>query len=98
MQAPAARAHRLANLRFVGAIATGLLLVGADAAMAAPTQARFAYVDPGAGSFLLQALVAMFAGAVVAVNAYWSRIKRFLGLASDKSSGDEKPGSRPDDD
>jgi hypothetical protein len=30
----------------------------------------------------------MFAGALVAGNVYWSRIKRFLGLGSDESSDD----------
>ncbi len=39
---------------------------------------RLAYLDPGSGSFILQALVAMLAGAIVAINAYWTRIKRFF--------------------
>ena len=48
---------------------------------------RLAYLDPGAGSFILQALVATIAGAIVAINAYWTRIKRLLGLAE---KGDEE--------
>ena len=36
----------------------------------APDGPRLAYLEPGPGSFLLQALVAMLAGAVVAINAY----------------------------
>ena len=42
-----------------------------------------AYIDPGSGSFILQALIATLAGALVAVNIYWQKIKRFLGLSSD---------------
>ena len=76
----------------------GALFLGfADAAVAASTSSRLAYVDPGAGSFILQAAVAMFAGAVVAINAYWARIKRFLGLGADDGNGDEKPAARSDD-
>jgi hypothetical protein len=41
-----------------------------------------AYIDPGSGSFIFQALIAAFAGAMVAGHAYWKRIKRFLGLSS----------------
>ena len=55
------------------------------------------YIDPGAGSFVLQALVAAFAGVVVAASAYWSRIKRFLGLGNDGSDSDDEPGDRSDD-
>ena len=46
-----------------------------------------AYIDPGSGSFILQALIATLAGALVAVNIYWQKIKRFLGLSGD---GDEE--------
>ncbi len=59
-----------------------------EAAIAISEGPQLAYVDPGAGSFVLQAVVAMFAGALVAGNVYWSRIKRFLGLGSDESSDD----------
>ena len=45
-----------------------------------------AYIDPGTGSFVLQALVATFAGAAVAVNLHWKRIKRFFA----RSQGGEK--------
>jgi hypothetical protein len=50
------------------------------------------YVDPGAGSFILQALVAMIAGAIVALNAYWTKIKKFFrGTPSEPDEGNGAP-------
>jgi hypothetical protein len=37
-----------------------------------------AYLDPGTGSMLLQAVVAGVAGAAVAGKLYWRRLKAFL--------------------
>jgi hypothetical protein len=37
-----------------------------------------AYLDPGTGSMLLQAVVAGVAGAAVAGKLYWRRLKGFL--------------------
>ena len=48
-----------------------------------------AYIDPGSGSFILQALIATLAGTLVAVNIYWQKIKRFLGLSSDDDEQDQ---------
>jgi hypothetical protein len=39
-----------------------------------------AYLDPGAGSMILQALVGGVAGAAVVGKLYWARIKRMLGF------------------
>jgi hypothetical protein len=52
-----------------------------------------AYIDPGSGSFILQALIATLAGALVAVNIYWQKIKRFLGLSSDDDDEQGQSGS-----
>jgi multisubunit Na+/H+ antiporter MnhC subunit len=72
------------------ALAGALGLVLADPAQAARVEAQhLAYVDPGAGSFILQAVVAGIAGAAVAVSAYWRRIKRFLGIDSGRDDGAE---------
>jgi hypothetical protein len=51
---------------------------------------RLAYIDPGAGSFLLQALIAAFAGIVVTMSVYWQKLKSLLGLGrdDDKNNGD----------
>lgn len=43
---------------------------------------RFAYLDPGAGSFMIQALVAALAGVAVTLRLYWTRIRSLLGLAT----------------
>ena len=42
---------------------------------------QLAYIDPGAGSFIFQALVAALAGIAVMSRLYWSKIKKFFGLA-----------------
>ena len=56
--------------------AAGLLLIAA-----APAHA---YLDPGAGSMLAQLAAAGFAGVVVLVRMYWSRIVA-------KLKGEKKP-------
>ena len=52
-----------------------------------------AYLDPGTGSFLIQAVVAVLAGVAVALRTYWSRVKSFLGLSSPdgEEAGAEAP-------
>ena len=60
-----------------------VLLAGPASASPGPL---LAYVDPGAGSFLLQALVAAMAGIIVTVNIYWQKIKTLFRF-----------GSKPDD-
>ena len=81
------------------ALALGLALPASAAAEAAGGAPRLAYVDPGSGSFILQAVVATLAGAVVVANSYWRRIKRFLGLSSAEPSDeeDEAVAKRDDD-
>ena len=81
----------LAVALWVGLSAGGTWAAGIDS-----QGPRLAYLDPGSGSFILQALVATIAGAIVAINAYWTRIKRFLGLA-EKSEGDATSDSDSDD-
>lgn len=44
------------------------------------TLPAFAYLDPGSGSMLAQALAAGFAGLGVLIKFYWVRIKRFFGF------------------
>jgi hypothetical protein len=49
-----------------------------------------AYIDPGTGSFLVQALIAALAGAAVTIRLYWSNIKSFFGgSASEAESADD---------
>jgi hypothetical protein len=43
-----------------------------------------AYLDPGSGSLLLQALVGGVASAAVLGRLYWRRAKRFLRIGRDR--------------
>ena len=55
--------------------------------MFAPRTAS-AYIDPGAGSFVVQAVIAMFAGVAVVGRLYWGKIKKFLGMGSPEDKDD----------
>ena len=55
---------------------------------------QFAYLDPGTGSMVLQALVAAVAGIAITVNVYWKKITSFFGSSSD---GRQEEGSEDDD-
>jgi hypothetical protein len=51
-----------------------------------------AYIDPGTGSIILQALVASLVGAAIAVKLFWYRILKFFGIKkSTNSELSEKP-------
>ncbi len=75
---------RIRSRRMRVAVWCGAALVAAAftpiAAIAAgqPLEVRVAYLDPGTGSLILQALVASLAGAVVAITAYWQKIRTFF--------------------
>jgi len=58
------------------ALALGLFLL-------APASAH-AYIDPGTGSYLLQALVAGAMGGAMALKLYWQKVKAFFS----RSDGD----------
>jgi hypothetical protein len=47
------------------------------------------YLDPGAGSMILQALAGGVAGVMVVGKLYWARIKRALRLDRRESPADE---------
>lgn len=53
---------------------------------------QLAYLDPGSGSFLIQALVALVAGIAVALRTYWEKVRSFLGFSG---SGSSKAGVDP---
>ena len=38
----------------------------------------YAYIDPGSGSIILQAIIAAIAGAGTAVTIYWKKVKLFF--------------------
>ena len=63
-------------------IVVGLLLIpewAAASAIESPRSLTLAYIDPGTGSFLVQALVAAVAGIAVTSRAYWGKIRVFFG-------------------
>ena len=43
----------------------------------------YAYIDPGTGSMLLQALLAIVAGAAIGVRTYWFKIKQLFSRKND---------------
>ena len=70
-----------------GGVGIVALLCLSDTALAfaespALEDVRLAYLDPGSGSFVVQALIAMFAGIVVTLRLYWARFKGLLGLGT----------------
>ncbi len=49
-----------------------------------PTQAH-AYLDPGTGSIIVQAIVAGIVGIATVTRLYWNRIRTFLSGTGDQS-------------
>jgi len=45
-----------------------------------------AYLDPGAGSLILQGIIAGIAAAGVAVKIYWHRLLKIMGVRKDDDS------------
>ena len=48
----------------------------------------YAYIDPGTGSIMLQALIAGMVAGGAAISVYWSKIKSFF---SKKKKNDKHP-------
>jgi len=42
------------------------------------TEPAYAYLDPGTGSMILQAVIGAIAGSAVAIKIFWKRIKYFF--------------------
>lgn len=55
----------------------------------AMTTPAFAYLDPGTGSMILQAIIGALAVAGVAVSTFWSRIKAFFASTFSRKKGDQ---------
>lgn len=71
------------------------------AAVVVPTSAQ-AYIDPGTGSYLVQAIVAAIAGGAMATKVYWHNVKAYFSgggaEASEASEADvASPEARPAD-
>jgi hypothetical protein len=77
--------HRLKILMAFGAVA--LLL----------PKPAWAYLDPGTGMILLQALIASVVGGFALIGIYWRRLKSALGLGKRSTpSSDAEPSGRDD--
>jgi len=50
-----------------------------------------AYIDPGTGSLVLQAVIGVLVGAFVAIGLFWNRIKVFVRNLFSKSKKSEEP-------
>ena len=49
-----------------------------------PARDAHAYLDPGTGSFLLQAVIAVVMGALLSLKLYWQQLKSFFAGKSDR--------------
>ena len=50
----------------------------------------FAYIDPGSGSILLQAIIATIVGAGTTISIYWNKIKLFFTKILKKKNNDKR--------
>lgn len=66
----------------------GLLLIAIVVGIFTPSVAR-AYIDPGTGSMVLQALLAAVLAAGVVLKTFWHRIKTKLGWREISSPEDD---------
>ncbi len=88
------RRIRVAAWSGVGLVAAAFTPAAAIAA-GQPLEIRVAYLDPGTGSLILQALIAALAGAVVVITSYWQKIRTFFRRSSRNS---EPSDTAPSDD
>jgi hypothetical protein len=54
-------------------------------------QVVHAYIDPGTGSIVLQAVIGAFAAALVAIGMFWKQIKAFVRNLFSRSKKSEEP-------
>jgi hypothetical protein len=87
------RRIRVAAWSGIGLVAAAFAPAAAIAA-GQPLEIRVAYLDPGTGSLIIQALVAAFAGAVVVITSYRQKIRAFFR----RSSRDSEPSDNPPSD
>jgi hypothetical protein len=50
----------------------------------------YAYIDPGSGSIILQAIIAAFVGASTTIAIYWQKIKLFFSKIFKKKNNEKK--------
>lgn len=57
-----------------------------------------AYLDPSAGSMMLQIILGGVAGLVIALKLFWAKILLALGIGRNKAMMDAEPDAEPDAD
>ena len=55
-----------------------------------PTKA-FAYLDPGTGSIILQAILGFIAATIASISIYWTKFKSLISKLFDKKKENKKP-------
>jgi hypothetical protein len=71
-----------------------ILLVFSAVALLLPEPA-WAYLDPGTGTILLQALIASVVGGFALIGIYWRKLKSALGFGErNASTSDSEPTQR----
>lgn len=77
---------------------TIFLLIQATFVLLMFVQPAFAYIDPGSGTMILQAIVLAFVGGWFAVKNYWNKILGFFRIGAKRDAGsaasNESSGSR----
>jgi hypothetical protein len=67
-----------------------LLILLADSAAGSAAALLFQYIDPGAGSLLLQLLLGGIAGVAVIAKLYWKKLQGWFGRSDTRSQSDSK--------
>lgn len=49
----------------------------------------YAYIDPGTGSIIFQAIIALVAAIGAAVSLYWNKLKNFITIILKKKNKDQ---------
>ena len=64
-------------------------------AFAAGPSTAFAYLDPGSGSMIVQAVIGAVAVGGLTLKVYWRNLWSFFGMSSDKPINSEKSDTSP---
>ena len=51
----------------------------------------FAYLDPGTGSIILQAILGFIAATIASISIYWAKFKSLISKLFDKKKENKKP-------
>ena len=57
------------------------------------TSPAYAYLDPGTGNIIIQAILAFIAATITTLSFYWTKVKIFLSKLFKKNKEDKKENS-----